>query len=72
MLHNLEQLDLGHGDAISLLRSAMEAKDWQLCRELLRFLRSVDESGQALRTAIAETGLLDVTDEKVPVNGTGH
>ena len=72
MLHNLEQLDLGHGDAIALLRSAMGAKDWQLCRELLRFLRSVDESGQALRAAIAETGLLDVADDKVPVNGTGH
>ena len=50
----------------------MGAKDWQLCRELLRFLRSVDESGQALRAAIAETGLLDVVDDKVPVNGTGH
>ena len=48
-----------HGDAIRLLRCAMEAEDWQLCRELLRFLRSIDDTGEALRSAVRETGLLD-------------
>ncbi|KAF7792481.1 hypothetical protein EIP86_003522 [Pleurotus ostreatoroseus] len=73
VLHNLEQLDTEHGDAIRLLKSAMEAQEWQLCRELLRFLRSVDESGHALRTAIKETGLIDLEDEQAPVvNGTSH
>ena len=37
----------------------MEAEDWQLCRELLRFLRSIDDTGEALRSAVRETGLLD-------------
>lgn len=73
VLHNLEQLDIGHGDAINLLRSAMEAQDWQLCRELLRFLRSIDPSGHALRAAVSETGLLDLTEEQQPTsNGRSH
>lgn len=73
VLHNLEQLDIGHGDSIRLLRSAMGAQDWQLCRELLRFLRSIDDSGHALRTAIKETGLIDLEDEPAAtVNGTPH
>ncbi|KAI0803143.1 RIC1-domain-containing protein [Irpex lacteus] len=72
VLHNLEQLDNEHGDAIRLLRCAMEAEDWQLCRELLRFLRSVDETGEALRLALRETNFLD-TEElngEVTTNGT--
>ncbi|KAJ3801158.1 RIC1-domain-containing protein [Lentinula aff. detonsa] len=60
VLHNLEQLDEKNVDAIRLLKSAMEEKDWQLCRELLRFLRSIDESGTALRDALAQTGLVDL------------
>ncbi|KAI6031985.1 RIC1-domain-containing protein [Pisolithus microcarpus] len=57
ILHNLEQLDESNEDVIRLLRSALDAQDWQLCRELLRFLHSVDDSGVALRHALAETGL---------------
>ncbi|THH02492.1 hypothetical protein EW026_g342 [Hermanssonia centrifuga] len=62
VLHNLEQLDSGCGDAIRLLKSAIGSRDWQLCKELLRFLRSIDDSGDALRTAVAETGLLTMDD----------
>jgi len=60
VLHNLEQLDEKNVDAIRLLKIAMESKDWQLCRELLRFLRSIDDSGAALRDALAQTGLADI------------
>ncbi|KAJ3856637.1 RIC1-domain-containing protein [Lentinula lateritia] len=59
VLHNLEQLDEKNVDAIRLLKSAMEEEDWQLCRELLRFLRSIDNSGVALRDALAQTGLME-------------
>ncbi|KAJ7456586.1 RIC1-domain-containing protein [Mycena latifolia] len=52
VLHNLEQLDEKHNDVIRLLESAVSAKDWQLCRELLRFLHSVDDTGTALRGAL--------------------
>lgn len=59
VLHNLEQLDGNNGDVVRLLRSAIDAKDWQLCRELLRFLHSIDDTGKALGRALTETGLLD-------------
>ncbi|KAJ3804988.1 RIC1-domain-containing protein [Lentinula aff. lateritia] len=59
VLHNLEQLDEKNVDAIRLLKNAMEEEDWQLCRELLRFLRSIDNSGVALRDALAQTGLME-------------
>ncbi|KAK1232383.1 WD40 repeat protein [Marasmius sp. AFHP31] len=62
VLHNMEQLDENNVDAVRLLNSAINAKDWQLCRELMRFLRSIDESGAALRHALAETKLHDVGD----------
>ncbi|KAL1712184.1 hypothetical protein EV715DRAFT_297313 [Schizophyllum commune] len=59
VLHNLEQLDENHQDAIRLLKSAVDAKDWQLCKELIRFLHSIDETGDALRRAMADFGVLD-------------
>jgi RAB6A-GEF complex partner protein 1 len=59
VLHNLEQLDEDSSDAIRLLKSAVNAKDWQLCRELLRFLHSIDETGTVLRNALAQAHITD-------------
>jgi RAB6A-GEF complex partner protein 1 len=58
VLHNLEQLDGGHTHAARLLTNAVEACDWQLCRELLRFLHSIDDSGAALRHVLSQTNLV--------------
>ncbi|KAH7883853.1 RIC1-domain-containing protein [Phlebopus sp. FC_14] len=63
VLHNLEQLNEDNDDAIRLLRSAIDAQDWQLCRELLRFLHSVDDSGMALRRALADSKLSEDINE---------
>ncbi|KAF5375289.1 hypothetical protein D9758_000014 [Tetrapyrgos nigripes] len=60
VLHNLEQLDEKNGDATRLLQSALEAKDWQLCRELVRFLHSIDDTGAALRHALVQTDVMDI------------
>ncbi|KAF8898475.1 RIC1-domain-containing protein [Infundibulicybe gibba] len=57
VLHNLEQLDENNADAVRLLQNAIEGQDWQLCRELLRFLHSTDDTGAALRNAVAKTNL---------------
>ncbi|KAF4623557.1 hypothetical protein D9613_002057 [Agrocybe pediades] len=57
VLHNLEQLDENSTEAIRLLTRAVEGKDWQLCRELLRFLHSIDDSGHALRNALSQVDL---------------
>ena len=59
VLHSLEQLDTGHEDAFRLLRGAVAAKDWQLCRELLRFLHSMDESGAVLKEALAQPFMIE-------------
>ncbi|KAI9444961.1 RIC1-domain-containing protein [Lactarius indigo] len=60
VLHSLEQLDTGHDDAFRLLRSAVAAKDWQLCRELLRFLHSMDDSGAVLKEALAQPFMFEI------------
>jgi RAB6A-GEF complex partner protein 1 len=57
VLHNLEQLDETHADVIRLLGRALEASDWVLCRELMHFLRSIDETGAALEHALVEVGM---------------
>ncbi|KIY65901.1 RIC1-domain-containing protein [Cylindrobasidium torrendii FP15055 ss-10] len=68
VLHNLEQLTEDNHDAIRLLRAAIAASNWQLCREILRFLHSVDDTGNALRDALARTQL----DLEVMTNGQSH
>ncbi|EJD04265.1 RIC1-domain-containing protein [Fomitiporia mediterranea MF3/22] len=63
VLHNLEQLEDYKG-AIVLLHRAQDDGDWQLCRELLRFLHSIDDSGSALREALDQTGILSVSSSE--------
>lgn len=66
VLHNLEQLDENNKDAVRLLNCAVKAQDWQLCRELLRFLHSIDDTGKALRHALSETSLVAQKGDMVP------
>ncbi|GAA5876832.1 hypothetical protein JCM3774_000784 [Rhodotorula dairenensis] len=58
VLHNLEPLEQSSKDTVRLLQAAMNAEDWTLCRELLRFLYSLDRSGQILKTALSESQAL--------------
>lgn len=69
VLHNLEQLDESHSHAARLLSSAVATCDWQLCRELMRFLHSIDDTGTALKRVLSQTNLMPVLDE---VNGTNE
>ncbi|OXH27574.1 hypothetical protein J008_04717 [Cryptococcus neoformans] len=61
VLHNLEGLE-DADDTIRLLRQAIDVKEFHLCKELLRFLHSIDDSGDALRTAIAKVGIIEPAD----------
>ncbi|KAF8744201.1 RIC1 protein, partial [Rhizoctonia solani] len=58
VLHTLNELDQSHEDVIRLLQKAIDEKEWSLCRDVLRFLQSADDTGLALRRAIAMSGLL--------------
>ncbi|WVF67677.1 hypothetical protein IAT40_002436 [Kwoniella sp. CBS 6097] len=60
VLHGLEGLD-DVEDTIRLLRQAIKAKEFHLCKELLRFLHSIDESGTALRAAIEKVGIIETS-----------
>lgn len=68
VLHNLEQLDENNGDVVRLLKRAVDEKDWQLCRELLRFLHSIDDTGAALQDALAQTNVLHLEKEAEKIN----
>ncbi|KAL9715951.1 WD40 repeat protein [Leucoagaricus gongylophorus] len=63
VLHNLEQLDENNHDAVRLLKAAMEQQEWHLCRQLLRFLHSMDETGAALQNALSQVDLKLIDDE---------
>ncbi|OSX67794.1 hypothetical protein POSPLADRAFT_1042987 [Postia placenta MAD-698-R-SB12] len=67
VLHNLDQLDADglNGDAARLLKSAITAQDWQLCREILRFLHFADETGAALRGALTEAQIIPLLNGAV-------
>ncbi|KAG6885709.1 hypothetical protein C0993_010881 [Termitomyces sp. T159_Od127] len=68
VLHNLEQLDENNDDAVRLLQGAVDGKDWQLCRELLRFLHSVDDTGFALRNALSKTNVVSLIENDSEVS----
>jgi hypothetical protein len=78
VMHYLEEAD-DTPETVRLLRLAMAAKEAQLCKELLRFLHSIDDSGAALRAAIDEVGILKSTQARQaspdrvrvgPINGS--
>ena len=49
VLHTLEELDSGTEQPVRLLTRAMKEGDWDLCKELARFLAAMDETGEVLR-----------------------
>lgn len=58
VLHNLEPLASSSADTVRLLRAAMAKADWQLCKELSRFLYSLDHTGAILSSCLGEAGAL--------------
>ncbi|SCV72828.1 BQ2448_4365 [Microbotryum intermedium] len=58
VLHNLEPLEQSGKDTVGLLKACMSNGEWTLCRELLRFLYSLDRSGGILHAALEEGSAL--------------
>ena len=52
VLQTLEESERSSEQCISLLKKAQEAGDWELCKELARFLMALDTSGKTLREAM--------------------
>ncbi|TID21679.1 Protein RIC1-like protein [Venturia nashicola] len=57
VLHTLDETGSSSGQLVTLLRRAREEGDWELCKELARFLVALDASGKTLRTALEEVGV---------------
>jgi len=45
-------------NAVRLLVKASSLDDWSLCQEILRFLRSIDETGLVVKDALAKSNLV--------------
>lgn len=87
VLHTFEELRSTGDQVVRLLQRAKDEGDWELCKELARFLMALDESGATLRSTLelvelkspsAESGLgqphftFDSTRLNVPLRGRGN
>lgn len=52
VLHTLEEISSDSPQVWRLLSAAKKAQDWELCKELARFLMALDETGNTLRQAL--------------------
>ena len=62
VLHTFEEGEFQVHEFARLLQRAAGEQDWELCRELARFLMGIDSSGQTLRAALAQAGMTDAGD----------
>jgi hypothetical protein len=52
ILHTFDELATASEQSVRLLGRAMREEDWELCKELARFLAALDETGETLREAL--------------------
>ncbi|KAF1841007.1 RIC1-domain-containing protein [Cucurbitaria berberidis CBS 394.84] len=52
VLHTFEELRSTGDQVVRLLQRAKDEQDWELCKELARFLMALDESGATLRSTL--------------------
>lgn len=64
VLHTLDELGSSTEQSVRLLSQAMREGDWELCKELARFLAAMDETGETLREAMK---MVNVNIEQEPV-----
>lgn len=57
ILHTFEELSSSSEQLVRLLLRAKDEEDWELCKELARFLTALDESGATLMEALEMVSL---------------
>ncbi|KAH8727623.1 RIC1-domain-containing protein [Phaeosphaeriaceae sp. PMI808] len=67
VLHTFEELRPTGDQVVRLLQRAKDEQDWELCKELARFLMALDESGATLRSTLEHVELRNSSAE--PDNG---
>ena len=63
VLHTFEEIETSSESCVRLLQKAKNAGDWDLCKELARFLMALDESGDTLRAALERMDLYPKSTE---------
>nr|OQO22803.1 hypothetical protein B0A51_10324 [Rachicladosporium sp. CCFEE 5018] len=77
VMHAFESKTFGVRDFARLFVLASQARDWDLCKELARFLVGIDASGKTLKDALAAAdlrGALSVSSMRqvAPARGSDH
>lgn len=67
VLHTLDELESSNEQSVRLLSRAMREGDWELCKELARFLAAMDETGETLKEAMK---MVDVVMKQEPNHDT--
>ena len=57
VLHTLDDLGSAPEQTTRLLSRAMREQDWELCKELARFLAAMDDTGNTLREAMESVNI---------------
>lgn len=66
ILHTFEELSSSSEQLVRLLSRAKDEGDWELCKELARFLTALDESGATLVEALEMVNLRSPQNEREP------
>jgi hypothetical protein len=64
ILHTFEELSSSSEQLVRLLSRAKDEADWELCKELARFLTALDETGATLMEALEMVNLRSPKDER--------
>lgn len=79
ILHTLDELEASLEQSVRVLTRAVREGDWELCKELARFLAAMDETGETLKEAMkmANVGVAHVSRDDIssrlelPATGLG-
>lgn len=71
ILHTFDELSSASEQSVRLLSRAMREEDWELCKELARFLAALDETGDTLREALEMANVRIATGNREGEEGVG-
>lgn len=71
VLHTFDELATASEQSVRLLSRAMREEDWELCKELARFLAALDETGDTLREALRMANVRIATGNSQGEDGIG-
>lgn len=71
ILHTFDELATASEQSVRLLSRAMREEDWELCKELARFLAALDETGDTLREALRMANVRIATGNRQGEDGIG-